>query len=57
MYAIEVLHPLKGWTRLGGRYKTKAVARTWHRFIKGAWHQLPLRTVEIEDTHRKESQK
>ena len=47
MYAIEVLHPVKGWTRLGGRYRTKAIARTWYPFIKGAWHRLPLRTVKI----------
>lgn len=47
MYAIEVLHPAKGWTRLAARYRTKAVARTWYRFIKRAWHGLPLRTVEI----------
>lgn len=48
MFAIEVFHPFNGWTRLGGRYETKAIARTWYRFISGAWHGLPLRTVKVD---------
>lgn len=48
MFAIEVLHPLNGWTRLQGRYSTKARAREWYRFIRGAWLGCRLRTVEIK---------
>ena len=47
-YAIEVDHPLRGWTRLEGRYRTKVIARGWYKFIRGVWHGLPLRTVEVQ---------
>lgn len=53
MFAIEVQHPINGWTRLAGRYKSKAAARSWYPFIKGAWHQLPLRTVSIDPASKR----
>jgi hypothetical protein len=46
-YAVEVEHPLKGWVRLQTRYSTKTAARSWYKFIRAAWHGLPLRTVKV----------
>lgn len=54
-FAIEVQHPLRGWIRLGGRYSSKAVARTWYPFIKGAWHGLPVRTVKVANRGKREA--
>ena len=48
MYAIEVKHPLKDWTRLQARYRDKKTARGWFKFIRAAWHGLPLRIVKVE---------
>lgn len=52
IFAVEVLHPLNGWTRLEGRYRTKACARSWYSFIKKAWHGCRVRTVEIKAEKR-----
>ena len=46
MYAIEVDHPTKGWTRLQSRYATKKCARIWLSFVRAAWHGLPVRIVK-----------
>lgn len=48
MYAIEVDHPTKGWTRLQARYANKKMARGWLSFVRAAWHGLPLRIVKVE---------
>ena len=48
MYAIEVDHPLKGWTRLQARYANKKLARGWMSFVKKAWRGLPLRIVKVD---------
>lgn len=47
VFAVEVDHPIRGWIRLDSRYRSRAAAREWYRFIKAAWHGLPLRTVPV----------
>lgn len=49
-YVIEVDHPLKGWTRLATRYRTKKCATGWFKFVRAAWHGLPVRAVKVEAT-------
>jgi hypothetical protein len=46
VYAIEVNHPLRGWVRMQQRYREKATAKSWLRFVKKAWHGLPVRITE-----------
>jgi len=47
VFAIEVDHPLQGWTRLQGRYSTRQNAKGWLSFVRAAWHRLPLRIVRV----------
>lgn len=48
MYAIEIDHPLKGWTRLAGRWSTYKNARSWLPFVRAAWHGMEGRVRKVE---------
>ena len=48
MYAIEVEHPIHGWTRLKARYGSRRQARSWFKFVRAAWHGAALRVVEVK---------
>lgn len=46
-YAIEIEHPVKGWTRLRARYLSRKGAQSWVSFVKAAWGGLPHRIVPV----------
>lgn len=40
LYFTMVLHPAKGWIRVGNAYPTRKGAQEWLPFVRGAWRGL-----------------
>jgi hypothetical protein len=37
VFFTMVLHPVKGWIRVGNAYPTRKAAAEWLPFVRGAW--------------------
>ena len=53
VFFTMVMHPLKGWTRVGNAYPTRKLAGEWVPFVRGAWKGLRVKvsqcTVYLEN--------
>lgn len=53
VFFTMVMHPAKGWTRVGNAYPSKKSASDWLPFVRGAWRGCRAKvsqcTLRIED--------
>ena len=53
VFFTMVMHPLKGWIRVGNAYPTRKSASEWVPFVRGAWKGLRVKvsqcTVYLEN--------
>ena len=53
VFFTMVMHPLKGWTRVGNAYPTRKLAGEWVPFVRAAWKGLRVKvsqcTVYLEN--------
>lgn len=40
VFFTMVMHPAKGWTRVGNAYPSRKAAADWLPFVRGAWRGL-----------------
>lgn len=61
LFFTMVMHPVKGWCRVGNAYPSKQAARDWLPFVRGVWRGLRVKiaqsTVELHDGHVSEKSK
>lgn len=38
VFFAMILHPLKGWTRVGNAYSSRKSAQSWLGFVRSYWH-------------------
>ena len=46
IFFTMVMHPEKGWIRVGNSYPSRAAAAEWLPFVRGAWRGLRVKVSQ-----------
>jgi hypothetical protein len=46
LFFTMVMHPAKGWMRVGNAYSTRNAAQDWLPVVRGYWRGLPVKVSQ-----------
>lgn len=53
LFFTMMMHPVKGWTRVGNVYPSRKAAADWLPFVRGYWRGMRVKvsqaTVRLDD--------